>query len=164
MIDLKMKPIIKTAIFIVIVPGTVLVAVPCFLLQRQGHPFSSVWCYAGLLPLGSGAGAALWCMWDFATVGQGTPAPVDPPRTLVTRGLYRWVRNPMYLGVTLVLAGETIVFKSRSLLEYACGAALLVHLFVVFYEEPTLKKKFGPSYQAYLGSVPRWLPRSPRKA
>jgi protein-S-isoprenylcysteine O-methyltransferase Ste14 len=157
-----MKPLIKTAIFIVLVPGTLLVVIPCFLVRRHAHLFPGGWRWTGLAALAAGACIALSCMWDFATLGQGTPAPIDPPRTLVTRGFYRWMRNPMYIGVLLVLVGEAILFASLELIELACLAALCIHLFVILYEEPALKRKFGSAYDNYRQSVPRWIPRPPR--
>lgn len=157
-----MKPLVKTGIFIVVVPGTAAVLVPYLMLRGRAGNFPTGWRWAGTALLALGAIVVLWCMWDFATVGRGTPAPFDPPRTLVKRGLYRWVRNPMYLGVLLVLGGEAILFASRALAEYASGAALGFHLFVLFYEERTLTRKFGADYAAYRRNVSRWIPRPPR--
>lgn len=87
-----------------------------------------------------------------------TPAPIDPPKVLVARGLYRVVRNPMYVGVVLILLGESVLFASATLLGYALLAWVVVHLFVVFYEEPTLRQKFGTSYENYRKTVPRSIP------
>jgi protein-S-isoprenylcysteine O-methyltransferase Ste14 len=157
-----MKPLIKTAIFIVLVPGTVTALLPYLLLRRLAPVVLGGGCYVALLPILLGAWIVLWCAWDFATAGRGTPAPIDPPKALVRRGLYGWVRNPMYLGVLLMLAGESILFGSIALLEYACIVGLLFHLVVVLYEEPALAKKFGAEYTSYRQSVPRWLPRPPR--
>ena len=81
-----------------------------------------------------GAALYLWCAWAFVTAGQGTPAPVDPPKRLVATGLYRMVRNPMYVGIVLILLGESIVFASLTLLGYAVLVWLCCHLFVVLYE------------------------------
>lgn len=99
------------------------------------------------------------CAWDFASAGKGTPAPIDPPKRLVARGLYRFVRNPMYVGVLLTLLGEAWLFGSRALLAYAVIVFTWEHLVVVFYEEPALKRKFGESYSDYLARTPRWIPR-----
>ncbi len=87
-----------------------------------------------------GAAIYFWCAWDFATAGQGTPAPIDPPKHLVVRGLYRFVRNPMYAGVLLLLAGESLAFQSLRILAYAAIVFAVVNLFVIFYEEPALKR------------------------
>ena len=101
----------------------------------------------------------LWCAWDFATAGQGTPAPIDAPKHLVVRGLYRFVRNPMYVGVLLMLTGESRAFRSLRILIYAAIVFVFFNLFVIFYEEPALTRKFGAEYDEYMRRVPRWIPR-----
>ena len=101
----------------------------------------------------------LWSFWNFLIEGRGTPAPLDPPKKLVAVGFYRYVRNPMYVGVLLILIGHFLWFKNVWLLVYTVVAFLIVHLFVTLYEEPTLKRKFGASYETYLKEVPRWIPR-----
>ena len=95
----------------------------------------------------------------FALQGLGTPAPVAPPKHLVVTGLYRRVRNPMYVGVLAAVSGQALLFGSVRLLEYALLLGLAVHSFVFFYEEPTLRKQFGEEYERYRASVPRWIPR-----
>lgn len=105
-----------------------------------------------------GGAIALWCILAFVTLGKGTPAPFDPPRRLVVRGPYRYVRNPMYIGAGLALAGAALFYRSPSLLGYAAGFLVAMHLLVVFYEEPTLTRLFGDDYSAYRASVRRWLP------
>ena len=105
-----------------------------------------------------GASIYLWCAWDFTFAGRGTPAPIDPPKALVVRGLYRYMRNPMYVGVLSILVGEALFFESRTLFEYAAIVFIFFYLFVVLYEEPVLKQKFGEPYQRYRQTVPRWLP------
>jgi protein-S-isoprenylcysteine O-methyltransferase Ste14 len=106
-----------------------------------------------------GAAVALWCILTFATIGKGTPAPFDPPRRLVIRGPYRFVRNPMYIGAGLALASAALFYESLPLLGYAALFFLVTHTFVVLYEEPTLRRTFGPDYEAYCRQVRRWLPR-----
>ncbi len=101
----------------------------------------------------------LWYVSTFAFVGRGTPAPFAPPRRLVTRGPYRFVRNPMYIGVRLILVGAAIFYKSLPLLGYAVLFFLATHLFVVWYEEPTLRRTFGHEYEVYSRRVRRWWPR-----
>jgi protein-S-isoprenylcysteine O-methyltransferase Ste14 len=152
------KTLVKTLIFIVLVPGTVTVAVPYWLLGAGARP-QGPWTLIGVLLIALGAASSLWCAWDFAVAGRGTPAPIDPPKALVARGLYRVVRNPMYLGVLLVLLGESVVFGSWALLRYAVLVWLCFHLFVVLYEEPALRRKFGASYEDYCRRVWRWTPR-----
>ncbi len=111
--------------------------------------------------LGIGVGTALLgaCIWEFARTGRGTLAPVDPPRDLVIRGLYRYVRNPMYLSVTAILLGEAWLAGSWALLLYWAAWFLVVNLFVMGYEEPALRRRFGTTYEAYARRVGRWLPR-----
>jgi protein-S-isoprenylcysteine O-methyltransferase Ste14 len=99
------------------------------------------------------------CIWEFARIGRGTLAPVDPPRRLVVRGLYRYVRNPMYLSVTTILLGEALLAGSRALLLYWVVWFAAANLFVIGYEEPALRRRFGRSYELYTQQVGRWLPR-----
>ena len=95
----------------------------------------------------------------FALQGLGTPAPVLPTRHLVITGLYRYVRNPMYVGVVAAIFGQALLFESRDLLIYGALVWLAAHLFVCFYEQPTLCGTFGSEYEAFCGEVPRWIPR-----
>jgi protein-S-isoprenylcysteine O-methyltransferase Ste14 len=115
-----------------------------------------------LLPFFAGVFLYFWCAGAFTFIGRGTPAPIDAPVFLVREGPYRWVRNPMYMGVFSVLVGEIILFHSLWLFGYMLLIGVIVHLFVVFYEEPHLTRRFGESYEAYLHVVPRWLSRYPR--
>ena len=149
--------IVKTVIFTILVPGTVAVILPRAIGTDATTPtlYSSI----GLMPMVLGAAIYFWCAWDFATAGQGTPAPIDAPKRLVVRGLYRFVRNPMYVGVLAVLFSESIVFRSTRILTYAIVVFVFFNLFVMLYEEPALKRKFGASYEEYLKTVPRWIPR-----
>lgn len=101
------------------------------------------------------------CAWEFARRGSATPAPFDAPRVLVVQDLYRYVRNPMYLGVLLFMLAETIFYESGVLALYAAASFLVVHPFTVVCEEPTLQRKFGSSYDAYRQSVRRWVPGRP---
>ena len=106
-----------------------------------------------------GGALALWCVLVFALIGRGTPAPFDPPRRLVIRGPYRFVRNPMYIGAGLALAGAALFFGSTPLVGYTALFFLITHGFVVWYEEPTLRRLFGGEYEAYCNDVRRWMPR-----
>ncbi len=110
-----------------------------------------------LWPLGSIG--VLWCFWDFTYRGRGTPLPTDPPKELVVSGLYRYVRNPIYVSVILILLGHFLWFGFWSLLAYTGLAFVGTHLFVTLYEEPHLRRRFGITYEDYLHRVPRWLPR-----
>jgi len=113
----------------------------------------------GLVMIGLGAALLATCIWEFARSGRGTLAPVDPPRELVVKGLYRYVRNPMYLSVTMIVLGEVLLTGSRALLVYWAIWFVAVNLFVIGYEEPTLRRRFGASYERYTKEVGRWLPR-----
>ena len=97
--------------------------------------------------------------WDFTLKGRGTPVPSDPPKELVITGFYHYVRNPIYVGVLLIFLGHFLWFGYWALLIYTVFAFIGVHSFVVLYEEPTLKRKFGTSYEDYLKRVPRWIPK-----
>lgn len=146
--------------FTVVVPGTVLVAIPYGILSREPRPPVPV----ALRVLGSflgaaGAAALLWCIRDFAVRGRGTPAPWDPPEKLVIAGLYRYVRNPMYVAILSALAGEALFFGSRGVAIYGVIVWLVFHLRVVLHEEPALRNLFGSEYEEYRAVVPRWIPR-----
>ena len=152
-------PLLKTLVFAILVPGSVLLLVP-YLLLHKSVPWPAGWVnWLALAPCAMGALILLRCGWDFAVVGLGTPAPIDPPKSLVVSGFYRYVRNPMYVGVALVLFSEALLFSSPRLLAYALLVWGCFHLFAIGYEEPALRKKFGESYQIYCQAVPRWIPR-----
>lgn len=140
------------------VPGFVLFWVPLVLLAPGGAARAPLRFLAPPLWV-IGLGMLLWCALDFVRRGRGTPAPIDPPRELVATGLYRFVRNPMYLGALFVLLGHAALFSSLGLLLYAGAVFLAFHLFVVLYEEPRLARRFGERYHRYRRRVPRWLPR-----
>jgi len=113
---------------------------------------------AGVVVGAGGAILALWCIGTFIVIGRGTPAPFDPPRRLVVAGPYRFVRNPMYIGAGLALAGAALFNESWALLGYCAAFLIVTHLFVVLYEESVLRTTFGDSYVRYCQSVRRWLP------
>jgi protein-S-isoprenylcysteine O-methyltransferase Ste14 len=106
----------------------------------------------------AGAALAIACILTFVFIGRGTPAPFDPPRKLVVRGPYRVVRNPMYLGATIALTGVAFFYQSWPLCIYAFAFLVATHLFVLIYEEPTLRGLFGREYEDYLHRVGRWWP------
>ena len=114
---------------------------------------------AGMAVAASGAALALWCIATFVYVGKGTPAPFDPPRQFVARGPYRYVRNPMYLGAAIAMAGAALFFQSGALAGYAAGFLAVTHAFVLGYEEPTLRATFGAEYDRYCETVRRWWPK-----
>jgi protein-S-isoprenylcysteine O-methyltransferase Ste14 len=154
---------LRTLLFTLLVPGTVLVFVPLALVGSGFGPTLQLGAFrwVGLLPMGLGLVVILWCFVDFIRRGRGTPAPYDPPRKLVVAGLYRSVRNPQYVGVLLVAVGEALLTGAVVLLGYAALLAVAYHSFVRYYEEPTLSRLFGQAYTRYCEAVPRWLPRWP---
>ena len=154
-----LAPILKTLLFTVLVPGTVAGYVPYLLLGSRPHPVLDPIGAVGIITIILGATGYFACAWNFAYHGLGTPAPIDPPKTLIARGLNRYIRNPMYVSVLLIILGEAALFHAWRLTLYAAFAWTCAHLFVVFYEEPTLHKNFGASYEEYRSSVPRWIPR-----
>ena len=123
-----------------------------------GFAFASWTPALGIAVMAVGGTLALACVATFVTRGEGTPAPMDSPRKFVVAGPYRFVRNPMYIGGFLVLAGFGLYERSPAILFFALPWLLLAHLFVVLYEEPHLRTKFGSPYETYCRSVRRWLP------
>jgi protein-S-isoprenylcysteine O-methyltransferase Ste14 len=113
----------------------------------------------GTILASAGAVVALSCIFTFVWIGRGTPAPFDPPRRLVVRGPYRFVRNPMYIGAGLALGGAAVFYESVPLLVFGAIFLLVAHIFVLWYEERTLRRTFGPDYEAYCHRVRRWWPR-----
>lgn len=151
---------LRALIFTVLAPGSVTILIPYLLLSSSSNTRGLSLGNArllGLLPLLVGIAFYLRCLWDFVVSGKGTPDPAAPPRELVVNGLYRYSRNPMYVGLLLVLIGEGLFFESLLLLLYAALLFFIVHMRVIFYEEPTLQKLFGESYARYCKEVPRWL-------
>jgi protein-S-isoprenylcysteine O-methyltransferase Ste14 len=150
---------LKNLLFTLVVPGTVAVVIP-LRVARGWAPSGSL---ESLAVLGLGAAIYAWCVWDFATFGRGTPAPIDAPKRLVVRGLYRWTRNPMYVGVLTVILGWAFRYRAPGLALYAAGVWSCFQSFVVFYEEPHLRRAFGAEYDAYCARVGRWFPRAERR-
>lgn len=156
--------LIRTLVYATLFIGIILIYLPARVLAWAGvaRPASLEWPqFAGLLLGTLGAAIALCCVLAFTFIGKGTPAPFDPPRRLVVRGPYRFVRNPMYLGAALALAGAAVFYLSPALVGFVALFLLTTHLFVVLYEEPTLRRSFGADYTAYCGHVRRWLPGAP---
>jgi protein-S-isoprenylcysteine O-methyltransferase Ste14 len=152
----------RAATYAALFIGLLLIFLPNRILSSTGIvPPSTIgaWQIAGMLFGVSGAALALACILTFVFVGRGTPAPFDPPRRLVVRGPYRVVRNPMYLGAGLALAGAALFYQSIPLLGYAGLFLLITHVFVVVYEEPTLRHTFERDYDAYCRRTGRWWPK-----
>ncbi|MFN8642304.1 MAG: isoprenylcysteine carboxylmethyltransferase family protein [Candidatus Binatia bacterium] len=150
--------VFKNLLFTVLVPGTVAGWGP-WLLTRGAPEAPLAWRLAALPLLAVGVAIYAWCLWDFATFGRGTPAPIDAPQRLVVRGLYRWTRNPMYVGVLATILGWTLYTRSPGLLLYGGLVWGMFQSFVVRYEEPHLRRAFGAEYDAYCAAVGRWWPR-----
>jgi protein-S-isoprenylcysteine O-methyltransferase Ste14 len=136
-------------------PGVVAFAVPIVWLRATSH--TQLVQPLGLVPLGLGCMALLWCVRDFYVRGKGTLAPWAPPANLVVVGLYRYTRNPMYVAVTLILLGWAASFGFRTLVVYAAIVAIAFHLRVVFGEEPWLERTHGDKWREYASRVPRWF-------
>lgn len=141
-------------------PGFVGVYLPLFMMR--GHPLSQhLWLrIAGSLLIAGGLLPLCESIARFVREGRGTLVPAFPTEELVVSGFYRYVRNPMYVGVTCALAGETMLFASRQLAIYTLAVFVIVNLFVMFYEEPTLRRRYGQAYDRFRANVPRWLPRT----
>lgn len=154
--------LIRAVTYATLFIGLVLVFLPARLLSWSGvtrPPVMGAGQAAGMLVAAIGAALALWCVFTFALLGKGTPAPFDPPRRLVVRGPYKFVRNPMYLGATIALAAAALFYESAALAGYAVAFLLAMHAFVMGYEEPTLRGTFGAEYDGYCSQVRRWWPR-----
>jgi protein-S-isoprenylcysteine O-methyltransferase Ste14 len=149
---------LKNLLFTVVMPGTVGVYLPLWIArdrQVASGPVVVVGCTLLLL----GASIYAWCVWDFATFGRGTPAPIDAPKKLVVRGLYRYSRNPMYVGVLTVILGWAVLFRSATVALFVLAVGAVFQTFVMLYEEPHLREAFGNEYEAYRARVGRWIPR-----
>ena len=150
---------LKSLLFFILAPGMVAGFIPLALLQTGPQTQTGFLSYLAFPLWLSGVATLLWCFWDFLVKGRGTPAPIDPPKELVVSGLYNYVRNPMYVGVSLVNIGHFLWFGFWNLLIYTAVVFIAFNAFVTYYEEPNLKTRFGAAYEDYLRKVPRWIPR-----
>ena len=155
----------RTLIFSILVPGTVGGWAPYWIATSgvDGQIFGKAGSMLitdsiGIAFTVIGASIYLWCAFDFTFIGRGTPAIFDPPKTLVVRGLYRYFRNPMYVGVLSAIIGQALIYGSPAVFIFAFLIFIMFHSFVVLYEEPTLRKMFNDEYLAYGNRVNRWLP------
>ena len=154
--------ILRNLVFTIVVPGLGGVWMPAWILARHGRTVTPT-AWAAVLVIAAGAALYVWCVWNFATVGRGTPGPWDAPSRVVAAGPYRWVRNPIYLAALAIVLGEAWLFLSPWLLAYAGVMAVFFHLFVTGHEERVLRRRFGGTYLEYRTSIPRWIPRPPRR-
>jgi protein-S-isoprenylcysteine O-methyltransferase Ste14 len=154
---------LRSLLWTILFPGTVAIYVPWrfFGLSQLRPDFTNPFDLLALLMIAAGIALELACVWEFAARGRGTLSPVDPPKELVVQGLYRYVRNPMYLSVSTILLGEALLARSIPLLLYWAVFFAFVNMFVLLYEEPALRRQFGESYARYTREVGRWLPRRP---
>jgi protein-S-isoprenylcysteine O-methyltransferase Ste14 len=151
--------VVRSAAFLLAAPGVVAGLVPWLLTDwRSSDPPVSL-VVAGVAFVVLGAGVLLHAFARFVIEGRGTPAPVAPTERLVVGGLYRHVRNPMYLAVATTIVGQALILGRPLLLAYAAVFWLVVAAFVHGYEEPTLSARYGDEYAAYRRAVPAWLPR-----
>jgi protein-S-isoprenylcysteine O-methyltransferase Ste14 len=127
--------------------------IPLALLRTGSQIETGILAYLAFPLWMLGASILLWSFWNFLVQGRGTPAPIDPPKELVATGFYRYVRNPMYVGVLAIILGHFLWFGYWNLLIYAIVVFIGFHTFVTLYEEPTLKRNFGAAYEEYLKNV-----------
>ena len=146
--------IARNLVFTVVVPGLGGVWVPRWIVSRHGYTAAPA-AWEAVPVIAAGTALYVWCAWNFAAVGRGTPGPWDAPSRVVATGPYRWVRNPIYIAALLVVLGEAWLFTSLALLVYAGAMAVFFHLFVTGYEEPALRRRFGAAYLQYRRTVPR---------
>jgi protein-S-isoprenylcysteine O-methyltransferase Ste14 len=150
-----------SAVFFAVAPGVVAGLVPWWLTRWQVRGPLASWApvrAAGLIMLVLGVIVLVQAFARFVSEGRGTPAPVAPTERLVIGGLYRYVRNPMYVGVVAVIVGQALLLGATNLLSYAAVVALCFHLWVLAYEEPALRGQFGAEYEQYCRRVRRWWP------
>lgn len=159
--DRALSLAVRNVLFTLVVPGLGAVWAPWSITTGHGRAAAPV-AWAAVPVIAVGAALYVWCVWNFAAIGDGTPGPWDAPARVVATGPYRWVRNPIYIGALGVVTGEAWLFMSWRLLIYAGARAVCFHLFVLGYEERTLTRRFGGAYLEYKRAVPRWIPRPPR--
>ncbi len=160
------RPAIYTILFFFVAPGTTAGLVPWLITGWQrSHGAAGPVDLVGVLLVLGGLAAAIACFARFVNEGRGTPAPVAPTETLVVGGLYRYVRNPMYVAVASMIGGQALLFRSEGTALWLLGFLAAVVAFVKGYEEPQLRRQFGDTYEEYRRAVPGWWPRlSPYRA
>ena len=152
---------IRSLFWVVVLPGMVAGYIPWRFFRiaqtypRAGNALDMI----GVALVAAGTLLLLFCVWEFARSGRGTLSPVDAPSELVVQGLYRFVRNPMYVGVAIILLGELLLVRSTGFAVYCAVWFIVVNAFVILYEEPALRRRFGVSYDHYTRRVHRWIPQ-----
>lgn len=153
--------LLRNLVFTILQPGVVVALVPYLVLRYTGREIvPAVWevtHFVGVALIVVGAAIAGTCIVRFATEGKGTLSPLDPTKQLVIRGLYKYSRNPMYVGVMLILAGETLFYWSSALAIYALVVFVAFNLFIILHEEPRCRRDFGDEYPKYTAKVRRWF-------
>ena len=153
--------LLRNLLFTILQPGLVTGLFPYLLLRNTGRSFLPAvwtnWHYVGAGLMLVGISILLWCISRFVVEGKGTISPLDPTKKLVASGIYRYSRNPMYVGVMLLITGEAVFWQSLVLAGYAAIVFIAFNLFIILHEEPRLKRDFGPEYEHYFQSVRRWL-------
>lgn len=151
--------VLKSLLYLVFEAGLFAIYIPLAIFRSGPRVETGVLSFLAIPLWLIGSAIVLRCFWDFTFKGGGTPVPADPPKELVVTGFYRYVRNPIYVGVILIFLGHFLWFGYWALLVYTVFSYIGVHTFIVLYEEPTLKRKFGAAYEEYLRRVPRWIPQ-----
>ena len=157
-----MNPFLKTALFTAVVPTTFAFLIPLIIAGDRAAAGGATRGLA-IIPIVLATVVYLRSAWDFASFGRGTPAIIDPPKRLVTRGFYRYTRNPMYVALLSAVAGWAMLYRAPALWAYWGLAFVSISLFIRFYEEPRLTREFGDEYASYMSQVGRWLPRLRRR-
>ncbi len=159
--NMRVRAVLGSVLFLIVAPGTVAGLIPCWISKWKVQPVSSGFLVPafGVLVLVTAILFLLEAFARFALQGIGTPAPVLPTQHLVVTGLYRYVRNPMYVAVVAAILGQSMILGNLDFALYAALVWIISHLFVVLYEEPVLQKKFGDEYAEFIANVPRWIPR-----
>ena len=152
---------LRSLFWVLVLPGMVAGYIPWrfFGVAQTDVNVGDILDTAGLALIATGLAVLLVCVWEFARSGRGTLAPVDAPRALVVQGLYRYVRNPMYVGVGAILLGELMLVRTLAMFAYGVVWFTVVNAFVILYEERALRRRFGSSYDDYTRRVHRWVPR-----
>jgi len=153
--------VLKSLLYLVFEAGLFAVYIPLRLLPHGPRLEMGMLSFLAIPFWLIGSLIILQSFWDFTFRGRGTPLPTDPPKELVVTGFYRYVRNPIYVGVMLIFLAHFLWFGYWALLLYTLLSFIGVHFFIILYEEPMLKRKFGAAYEEYIRRVPRWIPRFP---
>jgi protein-S-isoprenylcysteine O-methyltransferase Ste14 len=151
--------VLISILYLVLEAGLFALYIPLVLLRTGSHVDMGIFSWFAIPLWLIGSLIILRCFWDFLFRGHGTPLPANPPKELVVTGLYRYVRNPIYVGAFSIFLAHYLWFGYWSLLLYAVLSFIGVHLFIISYEEPNLRRKFGAAYEEYCRRIPRWIPR-----